>query len=198
MLDESMAEATEDATEGDDPFVIGIHSRFGGRWKDRKRAKDSDVEKVLECAWNMTKALNADFTFSRRVVWLLASDNVERLEALVNDKWVTMVGKDRWDEQGAVVWAPKAGKVEHVIKSVNGSDVDATMRLWLDWFLMSEVHTCTLIRSSFPRTACYVSSRRDSIKGRVQQLVTNWDLGRYPRVIPKCDTYAMAEAHREL
>ena len=78
------------------------------------------------------------------------------------------------------------GIVEHVVKSVNGSQVAATHRLWLDWFLQTEVHTCALIRSSFPRTACYTSARRNDGNGLVQQLVTKMDLGRYTRVRPSC------------
>jgi len=181
-----------------EPFVIGLHSRFGGKWKDRKRAKDQDVEKVVECAWNMTQAYTAHPSSNAgpEIVWVLTSDNVERLETVVG-QFADKIGKATWDRQGIRLVAPKdVGIVEHVIKSVNGSDVEATKRLWLDWFLMTEVHTCSLIRSSFPRTACYTSSRRSATKGLTQQYVTNWDLGRYPRYRPVCNQWTLDQPER--
>lgn len=183
-----------------EPFIIGMHSRFGGKWKDRKRARDSDVEQVIECAWNLTLAYKANPLpggASQPVVWILTSDNVERLEAIV-EGFADSVGKSKWKEQNIRNIAIKdVGIVEHVVKSVNGSEVEATKRLWLDWFLMTEVHSCSLIRSSFPRTACYTSRRRNAAKGLVQQYVTNWDLGRYPRVHPVCNAWSLKYAPEE-
>ena len=188
------------AKQAPEPFVIGVHSRFGGKWKDRKRARDTDVEKVIECAWNMTLAYKANplpGRASQPVVWVLTSDNVERLEGIV-EGFADTVGKTKWNQQNIRNVAIKdVGIVEHVVKSVNGSDVEATKRLWLDWFLMTEVHTCSLIRSSFPRTACYTSKRRNAAKGLVQQYVTNMDLGRYPRVHPACNAWSLEYAPAE-
>ena len=178
-----------------DPLIIGIHIRFGGKWKDRKRAKDPDANNIIECAWNMTRhfaAAQQQAAAPRAgAVWLLASDNIERLQALVDTFAADVAGDAPWDQHGVRRWAADEGIIEHVVKSANGSDVEATRRLWLDWFLMSEVHTCALIRSSFPRTACYVSRRRENENGLVQQLVTKMDLGRYPRIIPQCTAWQL-------
>lgn len=173
------------AASATEPFVIGVSARFGGRWKDRKRARDGDVNNIVSCAWNMSLAFRAEHP-DRGVVWLLASDQIERLSGLIDTFAAKTAGSERWKEIGVSPFASKEGIIEHVVKSVNGSEVLATKRLWLDWFLMSEVHTCALIRSSFPRTACYVSTRRDASNGLVQQLVTRMDLGRYPRIVPSC------------
>eukprot|EP00039_Didymoeca_costata_P024273 m.9839 g.9839 ORF g.9839 m.9839 type:complete len:456 (+) comp4146_c0_seq1:206-1573(+) len=162
------------------PLIVGIHVRFGGKWKDRKRARDSNANNVIECAWNLTQYYKHD------VVWLLASDDVERLNKLAVDYTQRVNGTPR-----VGIFAPSGGKVEHVIKSKNGSDIEASKRLWLDWFLMSEVHTCALIRSSFPRTACYASLRRDNSNGIVSQFVTKMDLGMYPRVSPECSNWKL-------
>lgn len=198
LLDQSLAEASNGLPPAlslgggavAEPLVVGVHARFGGRWKDRKRAKDTDVNNIVSCAWNMSRIFRAQNP-RRGVVWLLASDQIERLSGLIDKFAEEVVGRAPWDEAGVSPWASKTGIIEHVVKSANGSEVAATQRLWLDWFLMSEVHTCALIRSSFPRTACYVSARRDAGGGLIQQLVTRWDLGRYPRIIPRCTSWTL-------
>lgn len=178
------------------PLLIGVHVRFGGKWKDRKRARDPDANNIIACAWNMTRVF-AEAQRSAPVpragaIWLLASDNVERLQDLVDKYAADVAGTAAWEQHGVRRWAADEGIVEHVSKSVKGSEVAATQRLWLDWFLMSEVHTCALIRSSFPRTACYTSRRRAKENGLVQQLVTKMDLGRYPRIIPECNAWQLS------
>jgi len=73
---------------------------------------------------------------------VLASDDVERLRALVTAfAGVGDVGS-RWAAQRITVTSAEGGKVEHVSKSVNGTQEDSVRRLWHDWFLMS-------VRASF-------------------------------------------------
>ena len=83
------------------------------------------------------------------------------------------------------------GKVEHLTKSDGGTEAVALHRLWHDWFLLSEAHTCTFVRSSFPRTACYASLRRQRTDGLIHQFVTTLDLARYARTTPDCTTWRL-------
>jgi hypothetical protein len=66
--------AASAAVDSAEPFVIGMHVRFGGKWQDRMRARDTDALKIIQCAWNMTSLRSAQtgeclsktpFTFAR-------------------------------------------------------------------------------------------------------------------------------------
>lgn len=70
-------------------------------------------------------------------MWVLASDDVERLRSLVSAFAVLGGVRERWAAQRIAVVVAEGGKVEHVSKSVNGTDKDSVRRLWHDWFLMS-------------------------------------------------------------
>ena len=70
-------------------------------------------------------------------MWVLASDDVERLRALVALFADGDGIRDRWPAERISVTAAEGGKVEHVSKSANGTREDSVRRLWHDWFLMS-------------------------------------------------------------
>lgn len=174
-------------------FLLGLHVRYGGLWQDRVRASDVDARRIVECAFNMSHARTsvAGLLAPSKIVWLMASDQLERLQAGVA-AFAKQRGED-WDNLSIETRTSASfGKVEHVAKSSSGEDEGALDRLWLDWFLMGEVHACTFVRSSFPRTACYASVRRQASSGLVQQSVTSVDLGRYAQTIPNCNTWALS------
>lgn len=188
LLDDTLLSVHEDF------MVVGLHVRFGGKWNDRKRARNSDALKMIECAWNMTLSQQHEPFISkaaqdRGTIWLLASDNVEQLQQLIHTFHLADNVKTLWETYNVQVVINQGGKVEHVSKSQNGTEADAIRRLWHDWFLLTEAHTCAFVRSSFPRTACYASERRDRTSGLVQQMVTSLDLGRYPRITPVCSDW---------
>jgi hypothetical protein len=195
LLDGTLAAAHSAVGGTPNPFVLGVHIRFGGKWKDRKRARDGDALRIIECAWNMTRrrATTAVDGGASGAIWTLASDDVERLRALVTGFTMDSGERERWAARRITLATADGGIVEHVSKSVNGTTANAVRRLWHDWFLMSEAHSCALVRSSFPRTACYTSARRVSTGGLVQQMVTTLDLGRYTRTVPACDEWALAQ-----
>jgi hypothetical protein len=203
------------------PFTIGVHVRFGGKWNDRKRARDSDAIHIVRCGWNMTQSAargsnllgdtnnysTATATATNQntppikglrppqpTLWLLASDNIQRLGEIISHFAKQELPQGAWENANITLGINEGGEVEHVSKSDNGTSTASIQRLWHDWFLLSESHTCTLVRSSFPRTACYASKRRDDAEGLVQQMVTTLDLGRYPRHNPVCGTWRMNTA----
>ena len=195
LIDGTLARVTKQFTA--EPFVVGIHIRFGGKWKDPVRARDVDAQAIIDCAWNMTRSRSAGVGGSPGALWLLASDNVERLDQLIAGFRAKPDLAPLWEGERISIGIPEGGKVEHVSKSANGTEDASIQRLWHDWFLMSEAHACTLVRSSFPRTACYTSSRRDWARGLVQQSVTKKDLGVYKKqnnnqpYIPTCDAWQL-------
>lgn len=122
-------------------------------------------------------------------LWYIASDQPLRIIELINKFAET--NKQEWQNHVVHVLVTSTGKVEHLTKSDSGEDPDSVLRLWLDWFLLSESHTCAFVRSSFPRTACYASFHRQLAKGLVQQMVTNQDLGRYQRIKLNCANWML-------
>lgn len=188
LLDKTLAKAHQVVGDVHNPYILGMHIRFGGKWNDRKRARDSDALRIIECAWNMTQ--NRIASTQPGAIWTLASDDVERLRKLVME-FASDRTLEKWRAGRIVLATGDGGLVEHVSKSANGTAVDAVRRLWHDWFLISEAHSCALVRSSFPRTACYTSTRRVQNSGLVQQMVTSLDLGRYSRIVPVCDAWAL-------
>lgn len=177
------------------PFFVGVHVRFGGRWNDRKRGTEGDARDILRCAWNLT-TVHANITLVEHrntliepVVWLMASDQPELLQT-VSKEFTSNLG-DSWRRYGVHILSATGGKVEHLTKSEQGQEAAALERLWHDWFLLSESHTCTFVRSAFPRTACYASLRRIKSKGLVYLSVVQKDLGRYAKIVPLCEQWQL-------
>ena len=182
------AELAQLPLQGRRPYFVGLHVRFGGRWKDFVRANDKEAHLVMACAWNATQHRRGRDT---RPVWLAISDDPDRLARLVREFRNEPAISAAWREQAVIVQTSDVGQVAHTAarKAANSSSFDAIKRLWLDWFKIGEAHTCALIRSSFPRTACYASQHRDDDDGLIHQFVTRRD-NRYARHSPACERAA--------
>ena len=127
------------------------------------RAYDENVtSEILPCAWNETinaaRAVHAALGQARGpvvITWHLASDNPERLQALVRAFLAQQehaAGAPAWRFVVQARWVD-VGQVHHLVRAVNATtDMSTTVaRIWLDILFLSMGHACVFVSSGFPQ-----------------------------------------------
>eukprot|EP00039_Didymoeca_costata_P001407 m.52271 g.52271 ORF g.52271 m.52271 type:complete len:470 (-) comp10781_c1_seq1:310-1719(-) len=155
-------------------FIIGLHARFSGGKVEKHaplRMSPEEVTNQIKCtndmmlSWVLQVGNSSSSSKDKRIVLIIASDLPSKMFEEVKMYYKQQQVIDSLLYPLQIVHAT-VGVAKHI---KHDTSYESVLRLWLDWFLLSQSVACSFGRSGFPRTACMASKRRVLAHGVMQE-----------------------------